>query len=120
MSPAQPLTPEQMALINKWITEGALNRTCSDGCDPNLSKFALGVNPIITANCLGCHNNSLASGGINLNGYNNIKTQALNGKLLCVIQQTGACSSMPQNAPKLGANCIELIQNWITNGAQND
>jgi uncharacterized membrane protein len=120
ISPGNPLTAEQKALITKWINEGALNRTCNDPCDPINATFASGVNSIITTNCVGCHNNSLASGGINLNGYTNIKVQALNGKLICSIQQTGSCSSMPKNAPKLGNNCISLIQNWITNGAQNN
>lgn len=116
-SPVPLLTAEQKALLVKWITEGAQNRICLGGCDPSNATFSAGVNPILKTNCVGCHNNNFASGGVKLNGYTNIKTYAQNGKLLCVIQHNGGCSPMPQNMPKLSDPCITLIQNWINNGA---
>jgi uncharacterized membrane protein len=118
--PVAPLTEDQKALLNKWIMEGALNRTCNDACDPSNVTFSSGVSPIITTNCVGCHNNNLASGGVNLSGYANIKTNAVSGKLLCAIRHEASCSAMPQNAPKLSAGCITLIENWVNAGAQNN
>ena len=119
-SPVPLLTADQKALLVKWISEGAKNRICVDGCDPNSATFASGVNPIINTNCVGCHNNSLASGGINLSGYNNIKSNALSGKLICSIEHGSGCSAMPKNAARLNNNCIQLIKNWVNNGALNN
>lgn len=120
MAPVPPLSAEQKNLLNKWIAEGALNRTCSDPCDPAKPAFASGVSQIITTNCTGCHNGNVSNGGVNLQGYDNIRMQALSGKLVCSIEQGSGCSAMPQGAPKLSNNCITLIKNWITNGAQNN
>lgn len=119
-SPVPLLTAEQKALLVKWINEGAKNRICTDGCDPSNATFAAGVTPIITTNCVGCHNDNLASGGINLNGYANVKNNATTGKLICSIEQGAGCSAMPKNATPLNSNCIQLIKNWVNNGALNN
>lgn len=119
-SPVPLLTAEQKALLVKWINEGAQNRICSNGCDPANATFTAGVNPIIKTNCVGCHNSNFASGGVKLNGYANIQTYVQNGKLLCSIQHGGTCSSMPKNMAKLPAPCIQLIQNWVNNGAMDN
>jgi uncharacterized membrane protein len=118
--PVPLLTEAQKSLLVKWISEGAQNKICTDGCDPGNATFTAGVNPILKVHCVGCHNSNFSSGGVKLNGYANIQTSVQNGKLLCAIQHGAGCSPMPQNAPKLKQSCIDLIQNWITNGAPND
>jgi hypothetical protein len=115
--PLPPLDAPQKALLVKWINEGATNRQCVDECNPTNATFAAGVNPTVKTYCVGCHNNSLPSGGINLTTYNLIKASVTSGKFLCSIQHGAGCSSMPKNAGKLNINCITLIQNWIDNGA---
>jgi uncharacterized membrane protein len=120
MAPVPQLTSEQKSLLNKWIAEGHKNRICDDPCDPATATFAAGVNTIITTNCTGCHNNNIANGGINLQGYDNVKTQALSGKLVCVIDHGAGCLPMPQNAARLSNNCIQVIKNWIAAGSLNN
>jgi hypothetical protein len=120
MAPVPLLTTAQKALLQKWIDEGSRNRICDDPCDPSNATFATGVNTIITTNCAGCHNNNIASGGINLQGYDNVKTVALSGELVCAIQHGSGCVPMPQGAAKLSNNCIALIQNWITAGTPDN
>lgn len=86
----------------------------------NTVSFNTEVNTIITNNCLSCHNNSFRSGGISLQGYSNVQTQALNGKLFGTINHSDGFSKMPQSRPKLDVCTIATIKKWIDNGAQNN
>jgi hypothetical protein len=89
-------------------------------CDNTNVTFALTIEPLIVSKCQGCHNNSVSSGSVSLEGYANVKTQADNGNLLGTVSHAGGFSAMPKNEPKLPECQIESIQIWITNGAQND
>jgi len=89
-------------------------------CDTTVvAKFSSEVMPVMSASCntSGCHNTAAASGGVILDTYNGVKTQALNGRLMGSINQTGAYSAMPKGAVKLSACTITKIQQWINSGA---
>lgn len=117
--PAPGLSSEQIALIKKWIDQGALNNGCDD-CDSTNISFSMFVSPFITNTCQGCHSGVEPSGGIFLTNYDQIKTQALNGNLLSVIRHEPGYIPMPYNQQKLSDCKIEQIRLWIDNGAQND
>lgn len=89
-------------------------------CDTAVvAKFTSEVMPVMNASCntSGCHNTAAASGGVILDTYNGIKTQALNGRLMGSINQTGAYSAMPKGGAKLSSCTITKIQQWINSGA---
>lgn len=117
--PANGLSAEQIALIKKWIDQGALNNGCDD-CDSTNISFSLFVSPFITNNCQGCHSGGEPSGGILLTNYDQIKNQAVNGNLLGVITHEAGFVPMPYNQQKLDDCKIEQIRLWVENGAMND
>lgn len=118
-SPQLPLTTAQIDLFTTWINDGALNSSCESGCDTNAVTFSFIVNPIIQNNCLGCHSGSSPSGGVNLSGYTNVNTVAVNGKLLGVVKKQSGYPLMPPSG-SLSDCSIRQIELWVQDGAQNN
>lgn len=116
--PAAPLTQAQIALIAKWINQGARN-TNIVRCDTNTFTFGA-VQTIINNNCGGCHSSANPQGGINLSDYNNIKQQTQSGKLLGSINHLPGNSAMPKGGNKLEACKITIIQKWAAAGYLNN
>jgi mono/diheme cytochrome c family protein len=117
------LNADQIALIAKWIQQGAKDLDCNPdagGCDTSNVTFSAYVFPVMQNYCLGCHNGYGASGGINLNAYQDVKTVALDGRLYGVITHATGYSPMPQNSAKLSDCRIAKIKAWIDAGAPNN
>jgi hypothetical protein len=125
-APKTPLTTAQKELMRKWIAEGALNSDCPDAnCDTiNPIGFTAQVKPIIDVYCVSCHNASVTSGGVNLNGYTQIKKYAetlRNGTPILVgtiRHQTGFKAMPPSSA--LDECSIRKIELWIEQGKLNN
>lgn len=119
--PNAALTADQKKLIENWINEGAKNTTnCATAtCDTSNVTFSKSVLPIINNACLGCHNNSLASGGYNFSTYTGVKASVTAGRLMGSINYTPGFSGMPQGA-KLSACHINTIRKWVDAGALNN
>lgn len=82
-------------------------------CDTNGITFTKFVQPTLDRNCLSCHNNSYAMAGINLEGYDNIKSSAITGMLMKSF--SGKMGNYMNN------NCeISKIQAWINQGSLNN
>jgi uncharacterized membrane protein len=115
--PKSKLTSDQIALINKWITQGAKNNKCNE-CDTTNVKYSEQVTSVLN-NCISCHNASNSSGNVLLDTYANVKIQVDNGKLKGSIEQTAGFSPMPQGG-KLSDCNILIINTWINEGALNN
>ena len=89
-------------------------------CTPGESTYALTVAPVISRNCLSCHSQAAANGGIVLETYADVKQQAQNGKLLGSITHAGGFSPMPKNAAQLSQCNINAIRSWIDAGATDN
>jgi cytochrome c5 len=124
--PKSPLTAAQKELMKKWINDGALNSDCPDAnCDTigNIG-FTAQVIPIIDNYCISCHNSSVTSGGVNLNGYAQVKVYAetiRNGTpvLVGTIRQIAGFKAMPPSI-KLDNCTIRKIELWINQGRVNN
>jgi len=121
-SPNKPLTSSQIEFLRRWIAEGALNSDCPDlVCDTaGTISFASGVKTVIDNNCVSCHNASVTNGGINLDGYANVKTCAetlRNGTslLVGVIRHQSGFTAMPPGSSLDECN-IRKIELWISQG----
>lgn len=91
-------------------------------CNTTEVGFAGTIGPILSNNCLSCHgdrNNGGSGGGINLEGYSNVKIYVDNGLLLSAVKHDGNASPMPKGG-KLSACQISQIEAWIVNGAANN
>lgn len=114
--PSTPLSQAEKNIIYNWILQGAKNNACND-CDTTTITWSAAVFPIINTNCKGCHNPAFLSGGIDLTVYSNVKTIALNGTLIGVIDHQPGYPPMPNGAPKLNDCKITQIKKWIAAGA---
>lgn len=92
----------------------------NDTCNTNNMSFQTDIQPILQTNCVSCHNNGFASGGINLEGYANVKPHAQSGLLSNVINHVNGVPAMPQNADKLSDCTISKVDAWIEQGIKDN
>lgn len=119
--PNPDLTPDQKALIGRWINEGAKNTTnCGTTCDSTQFKYSTNVSPLMSTYCLGCHSGTAPSAGINLSTYTGVRTVAISGRLLGAISHAPGYSPMPKNASKLSTCQIAQVRKWVESGAPNN
>jgi hypothetical protein len=97
----------------------------STPCDTTNVTYSTNVLPLITDYCITCHSGGTPSGGISLEGYDNVRASSLietgnYGSLIGVISHAPGNSPMPKNAPKLSDCQIRQVEIWIGQGAQNN
>jgi len=121
MPPNHPLTPEQKSIIKTWIAAGAPNGVnCSSNCDSSIFTYSGAVSPIISKNCVGCHQYPSASGSIDLSSYQGARDIAKSGAFLNSIKGTNGYKKMPPSGAGLTECEINQIKKWIANGAQQN
>ena len=103
-----------------YDTEEELYPTVINNCDSVKGSYSLEVEPLISSQCRSCHNSSFSSGGVNLEGYDNVKQSALTGTLLESIQHEAGVSPMPQGRPKLDDCTLKAVESWKNMGAPNN
>lgn len=122
MAPVPPFTQTQIALVYKWIQQGAKNNACSNSitstCVTTNMSFVNNILPIFSINCNGCHNATSPAGGINLTTY--AGTKAASARLVGSISHTTGFIPMPSSTTKLAACDINKIAAWISQGTINN
>lgn len=89
-------------------------------CDTTNVSFSGDIFPVIDNSCVSCHNSSFASGGVNLDTYDNIVSAANSGKLMGAIKHEQGWSPMPKNGNKLDDCTISKLDIWISDGTPNN
>lgn len=104
-----------------------VDTTPQQPADPANPRFAQDILPIFLAHCSGCHNNVTANDGYNFTSYQSITARKFvpgdldDTKLYDAITDDDEEDRMPQAPnPRLSAEKILLIKNWILNGAPNN
>lgn len=122
MYPVPAFTQTQIALVYKWIQQGAKNNACSNtatsSCVTTNMSFVNNVLPIFASNCNGCHNAIAPSAGVNLTTYAGAK--AASARLVGSISHSVGYIPMPSSTTKLGACDINKIAAWISQGTLNN
>lgn len=119
--PPYPALPtEKIAMVRKWIEQGAKNNACRDtsACDTLNLSFATHIQPMMQANCVGCHGANNPSAGINLSTLSGVRTVATNGKLVGAVSKQAGFVPMPPAGNGLSSCHINQIKSWINQGMQ--
>lgn len=120
-SPAEPFTDYQIALVARWIEEGAIqSMNCQSACDTSSVGYAGTIVPIMTTYCTGCHAGSQPQGNISLNSWSGVKQYADSGALVGSVRHANGFVAMPQNGSMLPECAIRQIEKWVADGAQNN
>lgn len=97
--------------------EELYSATPDDSCNTENVTYTSDVLPVLQTNCYSCHKREFASGGVILEGYDQVKIYATNGRLFGAISHSPGFSPMPKGGTKLPACDIEKIKVWIDAGA---
>src|SRR4051812_5413525 len=89
-------------------------------CDTTKITYSGTINPILVANCAGCHSGANAPLGIKLDQYNTVKGLATTGMLIGVITHAPGFDPMPKNGGIINDCSISKIRLWIAAGALNN
>ncbi len=85
-------------------------------CD-STSTWSADIQPLIQAQCVGCHQGASASGGLDLSSHASVQNSALNGSLLDRIQRgAGDPLAMPPSGRLSNCN-VAKIRVWERGGA---
>jgi hypothetical protein len=114
------MTTTQIALIKKWIDQGALNTQCINVCDTTTYTYVGAIQTILANNCGGCHGTMPGSLNIYLGDYTSAKTYITTHKDLFLnsinySSTLTALQKMPPSAKMVDCKIIQ-IQKWIQNG----
>jgi hypothetical protein len=119
--PRNPLSQQQIDLINKWIVQGAKNNSCVNAsCDTTNIAYSTSITSIISDNCQGCHSGSSAASGYDFSTYAGIQAKINDGKLWGAVNHVSGYSPMPKNGTKLSTCELAKIKKWIDAGAPNN
>jgi hypothetical protein len=86
-------------------------------CSADPATFSGTIAPIIARNCLTCHSQSVASGGVMMETFAQVSLLAESGKLVGVVTHASGFSPMPKNAAQLSDCNIIKIREWVDAGA---
>jgi mono/diheme cytochrome c family protein len=121
--PRGALTAAQIALIARWINQGAQNTSCIDttaACDTVGVSYSAFIGGVMRTYCVGCHTGANAGSGFDLTTYSGVKTVVANGRLMGSIEQRYGYFAMPQSSPKLDACTLAKIGAWVNAGAPSN
>ncbi len=123
----EPLAKDKIDLIARWIKEGAVLPGAA--AEPKVD-FAKQVLPILQQNCEKCHGEKRASGGMRLNTAAGLKAKWDKAKDLIVAGKPEESElykrlvlpkdnkkRMPKGGEPLAKDKIDLIAQWIKDGA---
>ncbi len=91
-----------------------------ENCVATSATFAADITPILTSHCIRCHRNGREDGGVNLEGYNNVKPYVDDNSLYGTTNHEAGFSVMPTSGVKIPFCEIEKMRLWIEAGALNN
>ena len=100
-----------------YDVEEELYGSCNTG---NVTYSTTITNILVGNSCIGCHSGPSPSGNVSLQGYQNVKARAEDGRLFGAISHMNGFAPMPQGGSRL-TNCdISKVKAWIDAGAPDN
>lgn len=120
-APNTALNSTQITLLRTWINQGARNNACEGGaCDTSAVTYSVQITNILDNYCIGCHNSTTASSGIDLSSYSGVADIAGDGSFLGTVTFEAGYVAMPFGGNMLPECKIDIITIWIENGYLNN
>lgn len=122
-APSPKLTTDQIALISKWIQQGAKDLYCNESygsCDTTNITYSGVIQPMLAHYCTGCHSGASPSANLTLTSYADVQAVALNGKLAGSVSWINGYKPMPKGEAQWSACNINKLKAWINHGAPNN
>ncbi|MBM3435267.1 MAG: cytochrome c, partial [Bacteroidetes bacterium] len=82
-------------------------------CDSSNVTYNGIVFPVLNTYCISCHSGATPSGALDFTDYGDVAFVAESGQLLGSLKHLEGYTPMPQDAPKLSACEIAMIQKWV-------
>lgn len=90
-------------------------------------SFATQVLPLLQSRCVNCHGGQQTQKGLNLNSYDGVMAGSENGPVVTAgdaansaLAQMVVNGKMPKRGPKLTPAEVQLIVDWVNQGAKNN
>ncbi len=90
-------------------------------------SFANDIQPLLQDRCANCHGGQRTEKGLNLTSYNGVMAGSENGPVVTAgdaanstLAQMVSNVKMPKRGPKLTPDQVQLIVDWINQGAKNN
>lgn len=117
------LSSAQVAVLQKWITQGAKNTSCVSACDTSKYTYTNAIQSLLATNCNGCHGSMPGSGGVYLGTLTAAKNYITANKALFFNAITHsatlpAAQRMPP-AAKMSDCQVQQLTKWINANMPN-
>jgi mono/diheme cytochrome c family protein len=99
---------------------GAKNTSNCSACDTSNFSYSNKIKPALQSWCVGCHNGSNSSGGVNLSDYAGATNKTVINRIIGSIKHLPGYFAMPQSGSQLPDCDITAIEKWIKNGHPNN
>ena len=117
-----------LSLVNAPLAFGGAPMALSGASETGVVDYLGQVKPVLTRHCVSCHGAVKPRGGLRLdtaaaalkggkNGPAVIPRKGDLSPLITAVRGEGATERMPLNRPPLAANEVQVLQNWIDQGA---
>jgi hypothetical protein len=119
--PGDPISADELALINRWINQGALNNpNCGNDWDTTNFAYNANIRPLMQTYCNNCHSGNFPSAGISTSTHSALYTIAINGKLRGSVDHQSGYVGMPYQAGLMPSGARTIIRKWVLAGAPNN
>ena len=109
-----------LLLVNQsCVYQNAEDLYPNTSCDTLNMSFVRDVYPVIQVQCNSCHDAANQFGGVNLEGYENVKQYAFGSMTTTINQPTGGRLAMPPSG-KMPDCTVKKITAWVNQGAKDN
>lgn len=98
-----------------------------DAASPTEISFSRDVQPILESRCANCHFGEFTSAELHMDTYESLMTGSENGAVIVagnakksLLVQKISTGEMPDRGPKLTPVQVQIITDWINQGAHNN